>query len=151
MKNLDLELLTRTFDFGTITGRIDARVRRARARRTGSRCASTRASRAAPGSYPRKISQRAVQNISALGGAGAAAAIQRSLLRFFDQFGYERLGLSCRLENGVCEMDGVERAPQGYVIVKGRRHPGDFGHRLQSLGQLARARRAPEAHYAGQR
>ena len=27
MKNLDLDLLTRTFDFGTITGRIDARVR----------------------------------------------------------------------------------------------------------------------------
>ena len=71
------------------------------------------------GNYPRKISQRAVQNISALGGAGAAAAIQRSFLRFFEQFGYEKLGLSCRLENGVCEMDGIERAPQGYVIVKG--------------------------------
>jgi hypothetical protein len=71
------------------------------------------------GSYPRKISQRAVQNISALGGAGAAAAIQRSLLRFFEQFGYDRLGLSCRLENGVCQMDGIERAPQGFVIVKG--------------------------------
>lgn len=118
MKNLDLELLTRTFDFGTITGRADAAVKGLELSnwqpvRFDARIASS------TGNYPKKISQRAVQNISALGGAGAAAAIQRSLLRFFEQFGYERLGLSCRLENGVCEMDGIERAPQGYVIVKG--------------------------------
>jgi hypothetical protein len=118
MKALDLELLTRTFDFGTITGRIDASVHGLELSnwepvRFDARLAS------GAGNYPRKISQRAVQNISALGGAGAAAAIQRSLLRFFDQFGYDRLGLSCRLENGVCQMDGIERAPQGYVIVKG--------------------------------
>ena len=118
VKNMDLELLTRAFDFGTITGRLDAHVAGLELVnwspvRFDARLASS------PGSYPRKISQRAVQNISALGGAGAAAAIQRSLLRFFDQFGYERLGVSCRLENGVCEMDGIERAPQGYVIVKG--------------------------------
>ena len=118
MKGLDLELLTRTFDFGTITGRVDATVKGLELSnwqpvRFNARIASS------SGDYPRKISQRAVQNISALGGAGAAAAIQRSLLRFFDQFGYDRLGLSCRLENAVCEMDGIERAPQGYVIVKG--------------------------------
>jgi hypothetical protein len=118
IRNMDLELLTRTFDFGTITGRIDATVLGLelvnwQPTRMDARIASS------AGSYPRKISQRAVQNISALGGAGAAAAIQRSLLRFFDEFGYDRIGLSCRLENNVCEMDGVERAPQGYVIVKG--------------------------------
>jgi hypothetical protein len=118
MKHLDLELLTRTFDFGTITGRVDASIKGLELSnwtpvRFDARIASS------PGAYPRRISQRAVQNISALGGAGAAAAIQRSLLRFFDQFGYERLGFSCRLRNGVCEMDGIERAAQGYVIVKG--------------------------------
>ena len=72
-----------------------------------------------PGDYPRKISQRAVQNISALGGAGAAAAIQRSFVGMFKQFGYSRLGLSCRLERGICHMNGIEDAPNGYVIVKG--------------------------------
>jgi hypothetical protein len=117
-KALDLELLTRTFDFGTMTGRMDATVRGLelvnwQPVRFDARLASS------PGKYPRRISQRAVQNISALGGAGAAGAIQRSFLRFFDQFGYDKIGLSCRLANGVCEMDGVERAPQGYVIVKG--------------------------------
>jgi hypothetical protein len=119
MNHLDLELLTRTFDFGTITGRVDVQVK-------GLELVGWEPSKfdarieSSPGKYPRKISQRAVENISALGGAGAAAAIQRSFLRFFQQFGYNRLGLSCRLENGVCHMEGIEAAPQGgYVIVKG--------------------------------
>jgi hypothetical protein len=63
-----------------------------------------------------------VQNIGALGGAGAMAAIQRSLLRVFDTFGYSELGLHCRLERGVCLMDGIDgevRANGGFVIVRG--------------------------------
>jgi hypothetical protein len=115
---LDLELLTRTFDFGTVTGRIDAKV-------SGIELVAWRPVRfdarveSSPGRYPRRISQRAVENISALGGAGAAAALQRTFLRFFDQFGYARIGLSCRLENDVCEMDGIRRVGEGFVIVEG--------------------------------
>ena len=118
MRNLDLDLLTRTFSFGNMQGRIDVQV-------DGMELSDWRPVKfdakvaSSPGSYPRKISQSAVQNISALGGAGAAAAIQRSFLRFFEQFGYDRIGLSCKLRNGVCLMDGVEAAPHGYVIVKG--------------------------------
>ena len=118
MRNLDLDLLTRTYSFGNITGRIDAQVRMLElvnweAVHFDARIASS------AGDYPRRISQAAVQNISALGGAGAAAAIQRSFLRFFETFGYSALGLSCRLASGVCEMGGIENVPQGYVIVKG--------------------------------
>lgn len=118
MRNLDLDLLTRTFSFGNITGRIDAQVAGLELANWQPVKFDARVASSA-GEYPRRISQAAVQNISALGGAGAAAAIQRSFLRFFEQFGYEKLGLSCRLRNNVCEMDGVESAPQGYVIVKG--------------------------------
>jgi len=53
------------------------------------------------------------------GGAGAAAAIQRSFLRFFKEFNYARIGLSCKLRNGSCAMDGVESTQSGYIIVKG--------------------------------
>lgn len=118
MKNLDLELLTRAFDFGTITGRIDARIQ-------GLELIDWQPVRfdlrvdSSPGKYPKRISQRAVQNISALGGAGAAAAIQRSFLRFFEQFGYARIGLSCKLRGDVCEMDGIANAQRGFVIVEG--------------------------------
>lgn len=118
MRGLDLELLTRTFSFGGIQGRLDVDVGELALSnwipvRFDARVASS------PGEYPRKISQTAVQNISALGGAGAAAAIQRSFLRFFDEFRYSKIGLSCVLRNGVCQMGGVKDAANGYVIVKG--------------------------------
>ncbi len=120
-RHIDLAQLTETFSFGSITGFFDADVRGlelARWRPVGfdARIVSS------PGDYRRRISQRAVQNIGALGGAGAMAAIQRSLLRVFDTFGYSELGLHCRLERGVCLMDGIDgevRANDGFVIVRG--------------------------------
>ena len=118
MRNLDLDLLTRTFSFGNITGRVDAQIKMLELINWEPVHLDARIASSA-GDYPRRISQAAVQNISALGGAGAAAAIQRSFLRFFETFGYSALGLSCRLELGVCQMGGIENVPQGYVIVKG--------------------------------
>ena len=122
MNRLDLDLLTRTYSFGNITGRLDARI-------GGLELVNWQPVKfdvhlkSSEGNYPRKISQAAVQNISALGGAGAAAAIQRSFLRFFEQFGYDKLGWGCKLQNGICEMSGVEGEgsdkSQAYVIVKG--------------------------------
>jgi hypothetical protein len=118
MRNLDLGLLTSTFSFGDMKGRLDGDV-------LGMELSSWKpvkfdaSFRSSPGNYPRKISQRAVENISALGGAGAAAAIQRSFLRFLNEFNYAKLGISCKLRNDVCAMDGVEKTQGGYVIVKG--------------------------------
>ena len=125
-ERLDLGLLTDSFDFGSITGRVDVRVRELelagwRPVRFAARIESS------PGRYRRRISQRAVQSLGALGGPGVVNAIQRSALRFFDSFGYRRLGWSCVLEAGVCEMAGVEpdqpREDGGFVIVEGRGIP----------------------------
>lgn len=120
-RHLDLAQLTRTFSFGSITGFADADIRglelvRWRPARFDARVASS------PGRYPRRISQRAVQNISALGGGGAMAAIQRRLIGLFDTFGYRDIGFRCVLDAGVCKADGisgVERADGGFVIVRG--------------------------------
>ena len=118
MRNLDMDMLTRTFSFGAMTGRMDGDVNDLELS-SWQPVKFDASFRSSPGSYPKKISQRAVENISALGGAGAAAAIQRSFLRFLKEFNYQSIGLSCRLRNGVCQMDGVEPAQQGYVIIKG--------------------------------
>jgi len=119
MRNLDLALLTNTFSFGSIQGRLDVNVDDLElfAWKPVRMDANVRSSPV--GDYPRKISQRAVQNITALGGGGGAAALQRSFLSFFDQFGYKQIGISCRLANGVCEMGGVRDAPTGFVLVEG--------------------------------
>lgn len=125
-RHLDLAQLTETFSFGSITGFVDADIsdlelRRWRPVKFDARVASS------AGRYPRRISQRAVQNIGALGGAGAMAAVQRSLLSVFDTFGYRELGLRCVLERGVCTLAGVGGAGAdaagpggaGFAIVRG--------------------------------
>jgi len=119
MRNLDLDLLTRTFSFGNMQGRIDADVNDLQLQdwqplRFDARVYSS------AGKYPKKISQKAVQNISALGGVGAAAAIQRSFLGFFENFGYDRIGWRCVLRNGVCTMGGIDEANHGtYTLIEG--------------------------------
>lgn len=122
MRNLDLGTLTRTFSFGAIEGKLDGDVKALRLA-NWKPVHFDAAVYSSPGKYPKKISQRAVENISSLGGAGAAAAIQRSFLRFFDQFNYDKLGLNCKLRNDICEMSGVESTSEGYIIVKGRGIP----------------------------
>ncbi len=118
-RNLDLEQLTSTFEFGSITGFIDADVHAlelAHWRPVGfdARIHSS------PGRYRKRISQRAVQNIGALAGPGAGAALQRGILGFFDSFGYREIGLSCRLEGGVCIMGGIGDETTGsFDIVRG--------------------------------
>jgi len=118
LTNLDLGALTRTYSFGAIEGKLDGYVNNLELV-NWKPVNFDAALYSSPGKYRKKISQRAVENISSLGGAGAAAAVQRSVLRFFENFNYSKLGLNCRLRGDLCEMGGVESTPQGYVIVKG--------------------------------
>ena len=118
LRNLDLGVLTSTFSFGAIEGKLDGDIEDLELQ-NWKPVRFDAMVQSSPGKYPKKISQRAVENISALGGGGAAAAVQRSFLRFFKQFNYGKMGLSCRLRNDVCEMGGIESTPHGYVIVKG--------------------------------
>lgn len=118
LRNLDLGDLTRTFSFGAIEGKLDGDIVDLQMQ-NWKPVKFDAVVKSSPGNYPKKISQRAVENISALGGAGAAAAVQRSFLRFFGEFNYSKMGLSCKLRNDICQMGGIESTPQGYVIVKG--------------------------------
>ena len=117
---LDLAAITSAFSVGRITGRIDGRIDGLEL--VGWEPIAFDAHLySTPGDHSRRrISQRAVQNISSIGGGGgAAAALQRSALRFFNEFNYAKLGISCRLQNDVCDMDGVEEHTPGYYLVKG--------------------------------
>ena len=66
-----------------------------------------------------RISQKAVENIASIGGGGAADVISKGFLRFFDTFGYDKLGFGCYLYKGVCQLMGVEAAEKGYYLIKG--------------------------------
>jgi len=118
MKNIDLEKLTETFSFGKITGRVDGHVKNLLMENwQPTKFDAMLITADKPGR--RRISQRAVDNISNLGGAGMAGALSRSFMRFFEDFGYDKLGFTCILRDGVCQMSGVEDTNQGYYLVKG--------------------------------
>jgi hypothetical protein len=125
-ENLDLELMTGAFSFGRITGRLSGRVDGLRLFNWAPVAFDARLYTPPGDRSKHRISQRAVENIGSIGGGGAGvtAALSSGFLRFFDDFNYDRLGLSCRLENNVCAMNGVAPAPNGgYYLVKGKGLP----------------------------
>lgn len=114
---IDLALLTRTFPIGRIEGRLAGRIDDLLLHDW--RPVRFDAEFATPpdDDSRRRISQRAVDSITSLG--GLSGALSRSALRFFDEFRYSRLGFRCRLRGTVCELGGVEPAESGYYLVKG--------------------------------
>ena len=125
--DIDLQALTGVFDFGSISGRLDGRI-------DGLRLVDWTATAfdAELHTDPRhgvrqRISQRAVQNISSVGDASFATTLQGKLIGLFQDFGYRRIGISCRLVNEVCTMGGLDaggpaegaHSPAGFTIVEG--------------------------------
>lgn len=134
-RRLDLSLVTRTFPIGSITGRLDADIR-ALELFNWSPVAFDARLYSTPGDRSRRvISQKAITSISNVGGGGGgvAAALQSGVLRFFDDFRYDAIGITCRLQNEVCLMGGIEPAGIGYYLVRGRGLP-----RIDIIGNQGR-------------
>ncbi|RMH94547.1 hypothetical protein EBB59_02430 [Lysobacter pythonis] len=125
--DLDLWRLTEVLGFGSITGRLDGRVRGLRlVNWTPVRFDALLVTDRKPG-VRQRISQRAVQNISSVGDASLVGSLQGRLIGLFDDFGYARIGIRCRLENEVCAMGGLDDLAAntrrsdaaGFTIVEG--------------------------------
>jgi hypothetical protein len=126
LNNLDLEPMTSAFSFGRITGRLSGAINGLQLFNWTPVAFDARLYTPADDRSRHRISQRAVQNIGSIGGGGAGvtAALSGGVMRFFDDFNYDRLGISCRLQNEVCVMDGVAPAANGnYYLVKGQGLP----------------------------
>ncbi|MDQ3038572.1 MAG: YdbH domain-containing protein [Pseudomonadota bacterium] len=122
--DLDLLRLTEILDFGSITGRIDGHINGLRlVDWTPVAFDAAFITDKKPGTKQR-ISQRAVQNISSVGDASFVSSLQGKLIGLFDDFGYRRIGIACRLVNEVCEMSGIQDSDPGqggnsFTIVAG--------------------------------
>jgi hypothetical protein len=127
-RDLSLDALTSTFSFGNIQGKLQGRVHGLILKDWKPTAFDARFATPDDDDSRHRISQRAVENLASLGGAGAV--LSSTFLRLFEEFSYRRLGISCRLHNGVCDMDGVAPATRGYYIVEG----GGLPPRIDVLG-----------------
>lgn len=129
IEDIDMEPMTAAFGFGAITGRLDGRIAGLRMVDWSPVAFDARLMTDPAWKGKKRISQRAVEDISKVGGAGLVAGLQTQVLKFFDDFGYARIGLGCRLRDNVCAMEGVGSAGDGYTIVEGAGLP-----RIQVVG-----------------
>lgn len=135
---LDLDTLTRTFSFGKIEGRVDGKIHKLRLEIWQPVYFEAELKTAEHDRSRRRISQKAINNLSNIGGGGGgvSSALQSGALQFFKTFPYQRLGLSCVLDREICMMGGVEEVAGGFYIVKGTFLPP----RINIIGRNKRTR-----------
>ncbi|MEQ1486170.1 C4-dicarboxylate ABC transporter [Methyloglobulus sp.] len=119
IENLDLDQLTRKFEFGNITGRLSGTINKLVLENWHPVTFFAWLGTPDDDDSSHRISQKAVKNIASIGGGGATDLLSRSFLGFFETFGYDKIGVGCYLHNGVCQMMGLEAAEQGYYLIKG--------------------------------
>jgi hypothetical protein len=119
LDDLDLLAITEVFDFGSITGRLHGRIHGLRLVDWSATAFDAELHTVRRPGLRQRISQRAVQNISSVGDASFVASLQGQLIGIFNDFGYRRIGISCRLHNTVCTMGGLRSAGEGFTIVEG--------------------------------
>lgn len=125
LRQLDLGLLTSVFDFGSITGHMSGAIDDLRL--VAWKPVAFKANLLADEGG--RISQKAVNNLTSVGGGGIAGGLQGTVLKIFKTFGYRRIGLSCTLKGDLCSMGGLGPTKDGYTIVEGSGLP-----RLTVLG-----------------
>lgn len=123
LDGIDLQALTGVFDFGSISGRLQGRIDDLRLVDWQASAFDAELHTVRSAGVRQRISQRAVQNISSVGDASIVGSLQGQLIGLFDDFGYARIGISCRLQNGICEMGGLHSAGDGFTIVEGASLP----------------------------
>lgn len=113
LQGLDLLAVTEVFDFGSISGRLDGSIRDLRLVDWTATAFDAEFHTVPRKGERQRISQRAVQNISSVGDASFVSTLQGKLIGLFDDFGYRRIGIACRLQNTVCTMSGLEGVAGG--------------------------------------
>jgi len=118
LRGLDLQALTQTFSFGRIEGPLDGDL-------AGLQLVAWEPDRfdlhlyTPPGDRSRRrISQRAVENLTELG-SGLPAGLSATFLGVFEEFGYRAIDARVALRGNTAEIDGLAREGGGYYLVQG--------------------------------
>ncbi len=117
INDLDLEELSSTFKFGRITGKLSGYAHDIELEQWFPVSMDMSLYTSDNDDTKRRISQKAVDFISDIGGVGGS--LSRTYLSIFEEFSYNKIGINLKLEDGVCNITGIEPKGDGYYIVKG--------------------------------
>ncbi len=117
LDNLDLKQLSSVLDFGEIEGWLDGEIKGLRMLDWAPIAFDARLRTDTRYPSKKRISQRAVQGLSSVGGGGSVMG--NPMMKLVDSFAYAEIGLNCRLADNVCEMGGLDSNGAGYTIVRG--------------------------------
>ncbi len=112
--HLDLEELTKVTPFGRVTGYIKGYVKDLVISHGQPESFQLRVETQEVKGVKKRISLKAINSISILGGGGPVSMF----LPFFKEFGYSYLGFSCSLRNDVFTLHGLKRKGGMEYIVK---------------------------------
>lgn len=116
VNGLDLERLTDTFTFGKIKGTLNGHVNDLVLENWQPVHFDAAFLTPEDDDKPHRISQKALDNLNSLGG-GLSGTMSRGMTRFFQEYSYGQIGLSCRLNSGVCELGGVQDTGKGFSLL----------------------------------
>lgn len=123
LQNLDLEQITDTFTFGKIEGTLEGRMDKFTLEDWQPVYFDAEFITPEKDEKPHRISQKALDNLSELGG-GLTGSLSRGFLKFIPEYSYGRLGIRCLLNNGVCNLGGVHETEDGfYILTRGGLFP----------------------------
>lgn len=117
--NLALQRLTQTFSFGQISGRLSGFVHDLRMLDWEPVAFDAWFGTPDQQKGSNKISRKAVNRLTNIGGGGATAALTGPVMKLFSNFSYRRLGLGCRLENNICDVRGLDDDDNSVLIMEG--------------------------------
>ena len=118
LQDLDLAQLTGAFSFGRIDGLLAGEIDELQL--VGWQLNRFRAGIRTPehDKSKRRISQRAIDNLTSLG-TGMSAGLSGTALRMFKDFAYDKIALEVDLTGDMASLDGIPYKDGGYYIVKG--------------------------------
>ena len=124
-RDLDLGLVTQTFEVGSITGKLEVDVLGLELFAWSPQAFDARLATPKGDKSRHRISAKAVSSLSNVGGGGGGVvqALQSGVLQVLRRIQLRQARHPCRLRGDVCEMSGIEPAGDGYYIVKGAGMP----------------------------
>jgi hypothetical protein len=118
LKGLDLAKITQTFSFGHIQGGLEGDIANLHLASWEPIAFDARFYTPDSDKTTHRISQRAVDNLTALG-TGVGSGLSSTFLGIFKEFRYDRIELRAKLNGNVAQLDGMTHPDGGYYIVKG--------------------------------